>query len=82
VLKNRPFNRDDKTTNVNTEMRKLFVTVTAAIEAGMFDDGILALLQKKKAEWRVVVYDIASIDGLAREVRRTARPLSMSIDFK
>jgi hypothetical protein len=82
VLKNRPFNRDDKTTNVNTEMRKLFVTVTAAIEAGMFDDGILALLQKKKTEWRVVVYDIASIAGLAREVRPTARPLSMSTDFK
>ena len=82
MLKNRPFNRDDKTTNVNTEMRKLFVTVTAAIEAGMFDDGILALLQKKKTEWRVVVSDIASIDGLAREVRRTARFLSMSTDFK
>jgi hypothetical protein len=31
-----------------------------AIEAGAFDDGILALLRKEKAGWRVVVYDIGS----------------------
>jgi hypothetical protein len=34
----------------------------AAIELGMFDDGILALLRKQKGEWRVVVYDIGSTD--------------------
>lgn len=33
-----------------------------AIEAGAFDDGILALLRKEKGEWRVVVYDIGSTD--------------------
>jgi len=33
-----------------------------AIEAGAFDDGILALLRKEKGGWRVVVYDIGSTD--------------------
>ena len=33
-----------------------------AIEAGAFDDGILALLRKDKGAWRVVVYDIGSTD--------------------
>jgi hypothetical protein len=33
-----------------------------AIEAGAFDDGILALLRKEEGAWRVVVYDIGSTD--------------------
>ena len=33
-----------------------------AIEAGAFDDGILALMRKDKGAWRVVVYDIGSTD--------------------
>ncbi len=33
-----------------------------AIEAGAFDDGILALLRTEKGEWRVVVYAIGSTD--------------------
>jgi hypothetical protein len=33
-----------------------------SIEAGAFDDGILALLRKEKGAWRVVVYDIGSTD--------------------
>jgi hypothetical protein len=33
-----------------------------AIEAGAFDDGILALLRKDKGAWRVVVYEIGSTD--------------------
>jgi hypothetical protein len=36
-----------------------------AIEAGMFDDGILALLRKEKSGWRVIVYDIGSTDYAA-----------------
>jgi hypothetical protein len=36
-----------------------------AIEAGAFDDGILALLLKDKGAWRVVVYDIGSTDDPA-----------------
>ena len=38
-----------------------------AIENGMFDDVILALLRKKKGEWRVVVYDIGSTDYAAAD---------------
>ena len=33
-----------------------------AIEAGAFDDGILALLRNEKGRWRVVVYAIGSTD--------------------
>jgi hypothetical protein len=33
-----------------------------AIEAGAFDDGILALLRTGKGEWRLVVYAIGSTD--------------------
>ena len=33
-----------------------------ALEAGAFDDGILALLRKEKGAWRVVVYGIGSTD--------------------
>lgn len=36
-----------------------------AIEAGAFDDGILALLRKEKGGWQVVVYDIGSTDYAA-----------------
>ncbi|HEU5314085.1 MAG TPA: hypothetical protein VFU08_09685, partial [Candidatus Udaeobacter sp.] len=41
-----------------------------AIEAGAFDDGILALLRKEKARWRVVVYDIGSTDYPAGDWRQ------------
>jgi hypothetical protein len=37
----------------------------AAVEAGMFDDGILALLRKQKGGWRVIAYDIGSTDYAA-----------------
>ena len=33
-----------------------------AIEAGAFDDGILALLREEKGGWRVVIYAIGSTD--------------------